>query len=215
MDLISLYDCLLKHFGKQYWWPADTPFEVMIGAILTQQTNWKNVEKAIENLKKEKFLDPRAILNASNSKLQSSVRSSGYFKQKAKKLKIFCRFFIDEYSGSIKKMKKEPFQDLRSELLDLWGIGRETADSILLYALGKPVFVVDAYTIRVGERIPLFRSDGYEHVRNFYESKLPKRVSLYKEYHALLVELGKNYCRTKPLCKSCPIKKACKVGMEG
>ncbi len=210
MTLITLYKKLLEHFGKQHWWPAETPFEVMVGAILTQQTNWGNVEKAIRNLKKEKLLSPGAILKTSNSKLQKAVRSSGYFKQKAKKLKVFCKFFLNGYKGSIKDMAKESLYDLRHKLLELWGIGRETADSILLYALEKPVFVVDAYTIRIGERIPLFRSDGYEHVRHFFESKLPKRVSLYKEYHALLVELGKNYCKKKPLCNLCPVKKFCK-----
>jgi len=210
----SLYKKLLKHFGRQYWWPAETPFEVMVGAILTQQTNWGNALKAIENLKREKLLSPQKIQKTPNSKLHKVIRSSGYFKQKAKKLKIFCNFFLEEFGGSIKKIKAESLNALRPRLLELWGIGRETADSILLYALDKPVFVVDAYTIRVGERIPMFKSEGYEHVRSFFESKIPKSIYLYKEYHALLVELGKNYCRKKPNCKSCPIRKSCKYSAK-
>jgi len=197
--LIKIYNKLLDHFGRQYWWPADTPFEVMVGAILTQQTSWTNVEKAIAELKKERLLSPRKILRTPASKLHKIIRSSGYYKQKEKKLKIFCRFLINIDRASI----------TRTQLLSLWGIGRETADSILLYALGKPIFVVDAYTIRIGERVGLFKAEGYEHVREYFESNLPRRLTLYKEYHALLVELGKNYCKPKPLCDSCPINRLC------
>jgi endonuclease-3 related protein len=207
-----MYSRLLKAFGPQHWWPADSPFEVMVGAILTQQTNWKNVEKAVDNLKKAKKLSPRAILSSSNSALQKLVRPSGYYRQKARKLKIFCKCLIGEYDASIEKMKRSQFSRLRTQLLSLWGIGRETADSILLYALGKPIFVVDAYTVRIGERVGLFRSEGYEHVRQFFESSLRRSVTLYKEYHALLVELGKKYCKPRPLCSECPVKKLCVFG---
>ena len=209
-----IYNKLLKTFGRQHWWPADTPFEVMIGAILTQQTAWTNVEKVISNLKKAGKLSPRAILWTSDSQLHKLVRSSGYYKQKAKKLKIFCKFLTDEFGGSIKRMKLMPLRALRSKLLNLWGMGRETADSILLYALDKPIFVVDAYTVRIGERAGLFKSDGYEHVREYFESNLQRSVPLFKEYHALLVELGKNCCKTRPVCGSCPIKRLCKFGKK-
>jgi endonuclease-3 related protein len=210
----EIYIKLLTALGKQHWWPADTPFEIIVGAILTQQTSWRNVEKAINSLKLAKRLKPISILRTSDKKLYAIVRSSGYYKQKTKKLKIFCEFFIKEYGGSIRKMKtlSSPISHLRSQLLSLWGIGRETADSILLYALDKPVFVVDAYTIRIGERVGLFRARGYERVRFFFESNLRRSVPVFKEYHALLVELGKNYCKTKPLCKPCPIKKLCNFG---
>jgi endonuclease-3 related protein len=207
-----LYNKLLSSFGPQNWWPADSPFEVMVGAILTQQTNWKNVELAIDNLKKAKKLSPRAILNTPTPTLQKLIRSSGYYRQKAKKLKVFCRFFMEEFNGDIKKMHRSQNVELRTQLLSLWGVGHETADSILLYALNKPVFVIDAYTIRIGERVGLFKSEGYEHVREYFESNLKRSVPLYKEYHALLVELGKRHCKTKPVCEGCPIKKLCDFG---
>ncbi len=201
----------MKAFGHQHWWPADSPFEVMVGAILTQQTNWKNVEKAIGNLKKAKRLSPRAILRTRDRVLQGLVRPSGYFRQKARKLKVFCRFLLEEYGTDIGKMRRSSVTRLRSQLLSLWGIGRETADSILLYALGKPVFVVDAYTVRIGERMGLFRFRGYEHVRAYFESNLKKSVPLFREYHALLVELGKRCCRNKPRCEDCPVKELCRA----
>jgi len=209
----TVYGELLRAFGPQGWWPADSPFEVIVGAILTQQTLWKNVEKAIASLKRAKKLSARAILKTTDRDLQRLVRSSGYYRQKAKKLKIFCEFFLNEYCGKITEMKRSRTSHLRSRLLSIWGIGRETADSILLYALDKPIFVVDAYTVRIGERMGLFRSDGYEHVRNYFESNLKRSVPLYKEYHALLVQLGKNFCKTKPLCAKCPIKKLCRMIM--
>lgn len=212
---LAIYQILLRSFGPQRWWPADSPFEVMVGAILTQQTNWGNVEKAIGDLKKARKLSPRAMLGTSNSSLQKLVRSSGYYRQKAKKLKIFCRFFVDEFGADIRKMHRTPTTELRARLLSLWGIGRETADSMLLYALGKPVFVVDAYTIRIGERVGLFRSGGYEHVRHFFESSLKRSVPLYKECHALLVELGKRFCRRVPLCRKCPLRGRCRAGSRG
>jgi endonuclease-3 related protein len=205
----KIFKKLVKHFGPQHWWPADSPFEVIVGAILTQQTSWKNVEKAIASLKRAKKLSARAILNTSDRELQMLVRSSGYYRQKAKKLKIFCKFFLDKYHGNITTLKRHPASITRTQLLSLWGIGRETADSILLYALDKPVFVVDAYTVRIGERVGLFKSDGYEHVRGYFESNLKRSVPLYKEYHALLVELGKKYCETGPMCGGCPVRKLC------
>ncbi len=203
--LLKIYRTLLKHFGPQAWWPAETPFEVIIGAILTQNTNWKNVEKAIANLKAHKLLSPKAILDIRNSKLENLIRSAGYYKQKAKKLKAFVRFFLREYSGSIRKMKRVD----RSELLKVHGIGPETADSILLYALDKPSFVVDAYTRRIGNRVGLFKFSDYHEIKEFFEKNLPKDLEMYKEYHALLVELGKNFCKAKPICKNCPIIEFC------
>jgi endonuclease-3 related protein len=205
LKLLKIYKNLLTYFGPQAWWPAETPFEVMIGAILTQNTNWKNVEKAIVNLKAHKLLSPKAVLEVRNSKLENLIRSSGYYKQKTKKLKVFVRFFLREYGGSMRKMRRVD----RSELLKVHGIGPETADSILLYALDKPSFVVDAYTKRIGNRVGLFKFSDYHQIKEFFEKNLPKDLEMYKEYHALLVELGKNYCKTKPECRDCPIDRLC------
>jgi len=205
----KIFQKLIRHFGPQHWWPAGSPFEVIVGAILTQQTSWKNVEKAIDSLKRVKKLSPEAILKTPDGLLQKIIRSSGYYKQKAKKLKIFCKFLEKTFNCNVKMMRSVRLSALRPQLLSLWGIGRETADSILLYALDKPVFVVDAYTIRIGERVGLFRSEGYEHVRGFFELKLAHSVTLYKEYHALLVALGKDHCKTKPVCAQCPIRTLC------
>ena len=209
--LLKIYNQLYNHFGPQHWWPADSPFEVMVGAILTQSTNWGNVEKAIANLKKAKLLNPRTIFDIRNSTLENSIRPSGYYKQKAKKLKAFVRFFIQEYQGSIKKMQAGKLSELRQELLAVHGIGPETADSILLYALDKPSFVVDAYTRRIGQRLRLFKFDDYHKIKDFFEENLPKRVKLYNEYHALLVALGKYYCRPRPKCEMCPLKHLCQT----
>ena len=204
--LLKIYNVLLKHFGPQAWWPADTPFEVMVGAILTQNTNWLNVEKAIANLRGVGGLGAKGLEKMSLKKLERLIRPSGYYRQKAKKLKVFIRFFLREYQGSIRKMNNID----RKELLKVHGIGPETADSILLYALDKPTFVVDAYTRRIGNRAGLFKFEDYHEIKDFFEQNLPKNLEVYKEYHALLVELGKNYCRTKPLCESCPILKNCR-----
>lgn len=197
MPVREIYKKLLKHFGPQNWWPADTEFEVIVGAILTQNTNWKNVEKAIANLKREKLLSAKKILEVRSLKLERLLKPSGYFRQKARRLKGF----IKEYHGK-SRMSRE-------ELLKIKGIGPETADSILLYAFDKPTFVVDAYTRRIGQRLDLFKSDDYHEIKDFFEKNLPRDLEMYKEYHALLVELAKNYCKIKPLCKKCPINKLC------
>ena len=207
--LLKIYNILFKHFGPQAWWPAETPFEVIVGAILTQNTNWKNVEKAIANLKAHKLLSPKAILEIRNSKLENLIRPTGYFKQKTKKLKAFVIYFIREYQGKLGKMRENQGAKLRDELLEVHGIGPETADSILLYALDKLTFVVDAYTRRIGNRVGLFRFSGYHEIKEFFEKNLPKDLEMYKEYHALLVELGKNFCKTEPLCEDCPIDSIC------
>ena len=207
--LLKIYRTLLKHFGPQAWWPAETPFEVMIGAILTQNTNWKNVEKAIANLKAHKLLSPKAILDIRNSKLENLIRSAGYYKQKAKKLKAFVKYFIKEYQGKLGKMRENQGAKLRNELLEVHGIGPETADSILLYALDKPTFVVDAYTKRIGNRVGLFKFSDYHEIKEFFEKNSSKNLEMYKEYHALLVELGKGFCKTEPACEDCPIKALC------
>ncbi|MFH1825767.1 MAG: endonuclease III domain-containing protein [bacterium] len=195
--LLKIYHKLLRHFGPQHWWPGDTPFEVMVGAILTQNTNWSNVEKAIDNLRKSKLQNPKQILTAKTSKLQTLIKPSGYFRQKAKKLKAFCKWLPPKKDWN--KIKRE-------DLLGVWGIGPETADSILCYALGKKSFVIDAYTVRIFNRLGRIKSKDYHEVKDFFEKNLPKKLKLYQEFHALIVALGKNYCRPKPQCVKCPLK---------
>ncbi|MGB6820933.1 MAG: hypothetical protein WBE21_02545, partial [Candidatus Acidiferrales bacterium] len=193
--LTSYYHTLYGSLGPQSWWPAKTPFEVIVGAILTQNTNWTNVERAIANLRREHLLSPRAMERVSPAHLASLIRSSGYFRQKAKKLKAFVRFLRVEYSGSLKRMFQTPTAELREKLLSIHGIGPETADSILLYAGAKAIFVVDAYTKRILSRHGWVSDKAtYEEMRTLVESHLPRDVSRYNEFHALLVNVGKNWC---------------------
>src|SRR5579862_6182504 len=202
------YKTLSRAIGPMHWWPAKTPFEVVVGAILTQNTAWSNVERAIAALRDARLLTPAAIAQVPQARLARMIRSSGYFRQKAKKLKNLVRFLNEEYDGSLARMFRTPTQLLREQLLSVWGIGRETADSILLYAGEHPVFVVDAYTHRILERHGLV-SDGrpdYEGVRAMFERELPRSVALYNEFHALLVHVGKHWCRTRePQCELCPL----------
>ncbi len=224
MKPLKLFNLLLNAFGEQGWWPVTEPnavkpsykkragltkrqkFEVCIGAILAQNTSWKNVEKAIENLSRNGLLSVKAINSCSQKKLALLIRSSGYFNQKSVRLK---RFAAHIYNGSIEKMLSKPVEKLREELLSLHGIGPETADSILLYAAFKPVFVVDAYTKRIAERVFAKKFHSYAELQAFFESGIPKSVACYNEFHALLVELGKNYCSKNPKCSECPINKNC------
>jgi endonuclease III related protein len=201
------YDALFAAQGPQHWWPGRTAFEIIVGAILTQNTSWSNVEIAIRNLRREKLLTPRAIEDVSLARLARLVRSSGYFRQKAKKLKCFVGFLRSEYGGSIARMFRTPTAVLRERLLSVHGIGPETADSILLYAGKHPVFVVDAYTRRLLERHQLaMPTQGYEEIRQLFERSLPGDAALYNEFHALIVRTGKEYCRTRnPRCSECPL----------
>ncbi len=201
------YQTLFDHLGPQNWWPARTPFEVIVGAILTQNTSWTNVERAIANLRRERLLAPLALERVSTARLAALIRSSGYFRQKAKRLKAFVRFLRAEYSGSLTRMFGTPTLALREKLLAVHGIGPETADSILLYAGHKDVFVVDAYTKRIFSRHGFVPEDvPYEELRSLIESALPRDVSRYNEFHALLVQVGKNWCRPRePRCAGCPL----------
>ena len=208
--LLKIYDKLLNHFGNQNWWPADTKFEVIVGAILTQQTSWKNVEKSIKNLKENNVLEPKKLFNLPVKTLEVLIRPSGFFKVKSKRLRNFLEFFVGNYDGNLDKMFELPLNNLRENLLSVNGVGPETCDSIILYAGNKPVFVVDTYTIRLCERYPIMKSKKYEEAREFFEKNLPKDVNLFKEFHALIVELGKNYCKTKPICEKCPLNEGCK-----
>ena len=197
---------MLKRFGPRGWWPGETPFEVMVGAILTQNTNWKNVERAIANLKCEDVLDPRALLALTPQKLASLIRPAGYFRVKAKRLSHFLEYFVEAYDGSARKMARRDLGALREELLAVNGIGPETADSILLYALKKQTFVIDAYTKRIISRHGLAAwDDTYDDLQELFMDRLARDIPLYNEYHALIVETGKDFCRRTPQCDACPL----------
>jgi endonuclease III related protein len=195
--------------GPQHWWPGRTRFEVIVGAILTQNTSWSNVERAISALRREKLLNPKAIEKISTEHLAQLIRSSGYFRQKARKLKEFVQFLRDRYQASLDKLFATPTTELREQLLSVHGIGPETADSILLYAGGHPVFVVDAYTRRMLERHNLVDPKAsYEEIRAIFEQNLPADSSLYNEYHALIVRTGKHFCQKRqPDCEHCSLRR--------
>ena len=204
--LPEIYDRLFKAFGPQQWWPGDTPFEIAVGAILTQNTNWGNVEKAIINLRNSKKLSAKALHAISREALAPLIRPAGYFNIKADRLKNFIDFLADRYNGSMKKMGSEELLPLREKLLRVKGIGPETADSIMLYALAKPVFVIDAYTKRVLSRHKLASEKAeYHDMQDIFYENLPRDVKLFNEYHALIVVLGKEHCRPKPRCGGCPL----------
>jgi endonuclease-3 related protein len=198
----------LKDLGPQSWWPGETPFEVCVGAILTQNTAWTNVEKAIANLKSRGVLEPRAMDALPPAELAQLIRPAGYFNIKTKRLKNFLKFLIDEYDGDLERMKGERTDSLRVKLLAVRGIGPETADSILLYALEKPVFVVDAYTKRVFTRHGVLSEEAeYHDIQDPFARHLDGDIHTFNEFHALIVHVGKKWCRPKePDCERCPWK---------
>ncbi len=206
--LTEIYELLYEAFGPQHWWPGETPFEVITGAILTQNTSWTNVEKAIANLKSAGHLSAEALYRIELSRLAELIRPAGYYNIKAKRLKTFLEWLFDSYSGNLANIEPIATSRLREELLAIKGIGRETADSILLYALGRPIFVVDAYTARIAVRHGLIEPDAdYEQLRELFESNLPQDTQLFNEYHALLVRAGKEFCKPKARCPGCPLEK--------
>lgn len=207
VSLRVLYHRLFRLFGPQGWWPAQSPFEMMVGAILTQATNWRNVERAIEGLQHTDSLHPRSVLEMRHGDLERAVRPAGYFRQKAKRLKVFSRWYMERFGGSPRRMFRTPWRALRQELLALHGIGPETADSMLLYAGARPAFVVDAYTRRVFRRHRLISARAtYEEVQRFAVGELPPMTRVYNEFHALLVAVGKRFChRRNPECGHCPL----------
>lgn len=210
------YDALFRVLGPQHWWPGRTRFEIIVGAILTQNTSWSNVERAITALRREKLLSPAAIEQVPLGHLARLIRSSGYFRQKARKLKAFVRFLRDRYQGSLDKLFATPTAELREQLLAVHGIGPETADSILLYAGQHPVFVVDAYTRRILERHSVLRGkESYEQIRSLFEQSLPRDPSLFNEYHALIVHTGKHFCQKRQAnCENCPLRPFLPSGKE-
>lgn len=205
--LLKIYKSLYDFFGPLNWWPGDTPFEIMVGAVLTQNTSWSNVEKAINNLKKENLLEPRKLYRLHMEELAQLIKPSGYYNIKAQRLKNFINLFINEFEGSAEKMFSDDSEELRKKLLNVNGIGPETADSILLYAGKKPFFVVDAYTKRIFSRHKLISKDStYYQIQEFFSQNLDKDVKLFNEFHAQIVMLGKTICTSKnPDCAKCPI----------
>ncbi len=206
-DLVTIYNSLFERFGPQHWWPGETPFEVIIGAILTQNTSWKNVEKAIASLKSSGNFSPKKLYDLPIDTLAGLIRSSGYFNIKAKRLKNFLSFLFDEYKGNLDDMLKENVSLLRNKLLKVNGLGPETVDSILLYAGEYPVFVVDAYTKRILIRHGLAAiNSGYHEIQALFMENVSEDTQLYNEYHALIVRVGKDLCKKIPLCNLCPIE---------
>jgi len=204
--LKEIYDLLYKRFGPQNWWPGDTAFEMIVGAILTQNTNWTNVEKAITNIKNADLLSPEKLHHLDLAALAQLVRPAGYFNIKAKRLKNFLDWFFENYSGKLENLEKVRTSDLSEQLISVKGIGPETADSILLYALNRPVFVVDAYTARICTRHHIIDEGAdYHQIQETFESNLPSDIELFNEYHALIVNLGKNFCKPTPKCSECPL----------
>ena len=208
---ILVYETLLDRYGDLHWWPAQTPYEVMVGAVLTQNTAWSNVEKAIANFGGN--LSPEVVEKASLAELAETIRPAGYFNQKAVYLKAVTEWYSG-YGFDPASVRKGPFPKLRAELLAVKGVGKETADSILLYAFAFPTFVADAYTVRLCERYPLSAGKGYDSVKAYFEANLPHDERIYNNFHALIVINGKEYCRKKPLCRGCPLAGICgRVGL--
>ena len=212
--LLRVFDLLFDHFGPRGWWPADTPYEVAVGAILTQSVSWRNVERAIQALKEHGLLDPRALYRAPSDLVERLIVPARYYRQKARKLLAFTAELVERYGGDMAVMLAGPTADVRARLLGLWGIGEETADSILLYAGGHPVFVVDAYTRRIFHRLGVWpESIGYREMQSFFHSRLPADVRLFNEFHALIDGVGNRYCAARnPRCSDCPLVRMCEYG---
>jgi endonuclease-3 related protein len=209
----EIYKDLYDYYGPQHWWPADDWFEVTVGAILTQNTAWNNVEKSIENLKQRDLLEPKKLSKIKEDDLAQLIRSSGFYNLKSNRLKNFLEW-LKKYNYDIAKIKNKSVTSLREELLSIKGIGKETADSILLYAFEMPVFVIDAYTKRMFSRLGLILSREYDEFQDFFEKNLRKDVQLYNEYHALIVKHSKVYCKKVPKCSDCFLKEKCKWGVN-
>jgi endonuclease-3 related protein len=208
--LLSVYRRLRRAQGHAGWWPADTPFEVCVGAILTQNTAWSNVEKALAALRRRGLLSFSTLRRVPLSRLEAHIRPSGVFRVKARRLRAFLGFLGAGYGGRISRMRTEDPWALRQKLLAVHGIGPETADSIALYAAGQPLFVVDAYTRRIFTRLGVLQGgESYDAVQRVFMDALPRDVSLYNDYHAQLVRLAKEACRPRPRCERCPLTRVC------
>ncbi len=217
MKFDELYHLLFNYYGDPNWWPGDSRFEIILGAILTQQTNWKNVEKALTNLKEAGILSAEdgpsifRLLETDEDELKRLIHPSGFYNQKARRLRETARFFKEAVNGDLDRFEGWETRILRTKLLALKGIGNETADSILLYALERPVFVIDAYTFRILERLGIYRDQrkDYLALQSQFHGSLDRNLPLFQRYHGLLVVHAKDFCRSRPLCETCPIKLSC------
>jgi len=213
--LLDIYNRLTAEYGTQHWWPSETPFEVIIGAILTQSAAWTNVEKAINNLKSAAALSAEKMQNMPLTELAALIRPSGYYNAKAKKLKAFVSFLDEHYNNDLDELFASDIRQLRELLLAVHGIGEETADSIILYAANKPVFVIDAYTRRIFSRLGLMPTEAsYTEFQRYFMNNLPADARMFNEYHALLVNLGKMTCRKVPVCNTCCLKAICRHNLK-
>ena len=204
--LYEIYCILFETYGPQHWWPADSVFEMMAGAILTQNTAWVNVSRSLDNFGLN--LTPEYVLNCPMDELAAIVKPSGYYNQKAARLKGLAAWF-QKYGFDVERIKEEDPEKIRNELLALDGVGLETADSIMLYAFDKPYFVIDAYTKRIFSKLNYELPQGYEEIRHYFETRLPYRSALFNEYHALIIKLAKDHCKSRPDCKNCPLGHFC------
>ena len=206
--LLAYYRALRKRYGPRRWWPAETPFEVMVGAILTQNTSWKNVEKAIAALKAHDLLDPRRLLELDLGTLELAIRPAGFFRLKAQRLREYLRWYVDRHGADDDRIRALGLDRAREELLSIRGIGPETADSILLYGFGLATFVVDRYTWRVLTRHGIVPEEAdYAEMKELFEGHLERDAAMYNEYHALIVNVGKDFCRATARCDECPLKR--------
>ena len=213
--LLNIYQRLMAHYGPQHWWPAQEPFEVIVGAILTQSAAWTNVEKAIANLKAAGALSPGVLRQLPHPEVARLVYPCGYYNAKARKLKAFAHWLGEKYNDNLDKLFASNIDRLRQQLLAIYGIGEETADSIILYAANKPTFVIDAYTRRIVSRIGLTpHSNRYAAYQSLFMTNLPSDARLFNEYHALLVRLAKNVCQPRPLCQQCCLNVADITGSD-
>ena len=214
LTIYKLYTNLEEYYGKTNWWPAEGIFEIIVGAVLTQNTNWLNVEKALNNLKNNRMLDYSKILDEREDSVKQMIRPAGFYNQKYSTLVRICRFVKEELEGDFSLLKNLKTSDLRDKLLNIKGIGKETADSILLYCGYHPVFVIDAYTKRIVNRLGISKESDYDKLQQIFENELPADVRLYAEYHGLIVEHAKTFCRKKPVCKECFLAYICKYEAE-
>jgi endonuclease-3 related protein len=205
--LMDMFAAMSRALGPQFWWPANSAWEVIVGAILTQNTSWHNVEKAIARLQEAGALEPRNLRALSRDRLEELIRPAGTYRVKASRLRHFVEYLFERHSGDLEHMFHQPLEQLRPELLQVRGIGRETADAILLYAGRMPTFVVDAYTARILRRHHLIDDYAdYNEIKDLFESQLPRDPDLFNEYHALLVQVGKNHCKPQARCPGCPLE---------
>ncbi len=208
-DLLEVYRRLLEHYGPQGWWPAETQLEIAVGAILVQRTKWRNAARALERLKAENLLESRALASTPTGRLRSLLRGTGLEEEKAERLSRLARLLVNYFDGSLEKLLRQHLEEARRSLLSVKGVGPETADVILLYAGGKPIFPIDQYTRRLSARLGL-RARGYRGLQRLYMEELPRDLTVYKEMHALIDRLGREHCRAQPRCGGCPLIDLCR-----